>query len=617
MSTPPGVRRLSAKRIRYRKRLAARRQVGDEMLARAEMEEVPTVETLMASPLSKFIHFAANDCGYSGTRLELVANWVHPLFLKAKSEASKEDNPSWRQAMNGPFKEEYWEAACKEIETLQSMEAWEVVDKEDGMNVIQSIWAFKLKRFPDGLIKKFKARFCARGDQQLEGIDFFETYAPVVQWTSVRMMLILEILMKLKSKQGDVTAAFLHAELGPEEKVYVEMPLGFRQRGKVLRLKKTLYGLRQSPRMFWKYLTNAMKACGMEASGFDPCMFIGERVVAVAFVDDILFWATDEKYINDLGAQLRDQGLLLEEEGDAAGFLGVTMTRDDSGAMELKQTGLIDRILEALGLDTKHATGKYTPAETSPLTKDEDGPGPEGSFSYASVVGMMLYLSGHSRPDIAYAVNLCARYMFSAKLSHEKALKRIGRYLKATRDQGLVMTPSGTLKVDAFPDADFAGLYGYEKPTDPTCSKSRTGFLISLSDCPVLWISKLQRETALSTMEAEINALAHCCRELFPVMDMVGEIGKVAGLPTEDMTKMHVSVHEDNSGALILAETIPPQFTPRSKYYCTKTVWFREEIMKRGVSLRKIETKEQLGDIFTKGLPRPQFEYLRKQLMGW
>ena len=133
----------------------------------------------------------------------------------------------------------------------------------------------------------------------------------------------------------------------------------------------------------------------MEASGFDPCMFIGERVVAVAFVDDILFWATDEKYINDLGAQLRDQGLLLEEEGDAAGFLGVTMTRDDSGAMELKQTGLIDRILEALGLDTKHATGKYTPAETSPLTKDVDGPGPEGSFSYAL---SLIHISEPTRP---------------------------------------------------------------------------------------------------------------------------------------------------------------------------------------------------------------------------
>ena len=161
--------------------------------------------------------------------------------------------------MNGPFKEEYWKAACKEIETLVEMEAWEVINRKEGMNVIDSIWAFKLKRFPDGLIKKFKARFCARGDQQLEGIDFFETYAPVVQWTTVRMMLILEILLNLKSKQGDVTAAFLHAKLGEDEKVYVEMPLGFRKQGKVLKLNKTLYGLRQLPRMFWKYLTNAMK----------------------------------------------------------------------------------------------------------------------------------------------------------------------------------------------------------------------------------------------------------------------------------------------------------------------------------------------------------------------
>ena len=111
---------------------------------------------------------------------------MHPLFLKAKSEASKEDNPNWKQAMNGPFKAEYWEAAVKEIETLEAMDAWEVVDRSEAGNVIDSVWAFKLKRFPDGMVKKFKARFCARGDQQLEGVDFFETYAPVVQWTTVR-----------------------------------------------------------------------------------------------------------------------------------------------------------------------------------------------------------------------------------------------------------------------------------------------------------------------------------------------------------------------------------------------------------------------------------------------
>ena len=385
----------------------------------------------------------------------------------------------------------------------------------------------------------------------------------------------------------------------------------------ISKLKRTLYGLRQSPRAFWKYLTQAMTAVGMEVSKMDPCLFVGKKVTAVAFVDDILFWSSDEAYINELGAKLREQGLLLEQEDDAAGFLGVRMSKTEEGFLEMKQTGLIDRILEALGLDSKLAKNKYTPAEATPLTRDEDGEGPQGSYSYASVVGMMLYLAGHTRPDIAYAVNCCARYMFNPRLSHENALNRIGRYLKATRDKGLILNPSKDLKIDAYPDADFAGLYGHEKNNDPACAKSRTGFVITVADCPMVWVSKLQTETALSTMEAEIIALAHCCRELFPVMDIVKEMGEAMNLPTKDMSTMHVSIHEDNAGALVLAETIPPQFTPRSKYYAIKTVWFREEINKRGIKLLKIDTTEQLGDIFTKGLPRATFEYLRKKMMLW
>ena len=149
--------------------------------------------------------------------------------------------------MNGPFEEEFWKAACVEVETLEGMNSWEVFDRTNDMHVLQSIWAFKIKCFPDGLIKNFKARFCACGDQQLEGIDYFETYAPVVQWTTVRLLLILEVLLKLKSKQGDVTAAFLHGELEEGKKNFVAMPTGFRKPGKVMKLNKTLYGLKKSP----------------------------------------------------------------------------------------------------------------------------------------------------------------------------------------------------------------------------------------------------------------------------------------------------------------------------------------------------------------------------------
>ena len=131
------------------------------------------------------------------------------------------------------------------------------------MNILRSTWAFKLKRYLDGLIKIFKACFCARGDMQLEGIDFFETYVSVVQWTTVRLMLILEVLLGIKYKQGKVTASFLHADLGECKKFFVVMPRGFYVKGKngrnkVLKLKKKFYGLRQIPRALWKYMTSKM-----------------------------------------------------------------------------------------------------------------------------------------------------------------------------------------------------------------------------------------------------------------------------------------------------------------------------------------------------------------------
>ena len=159
--------------------------------------------------------------------------------------------------------------------------------------------------------------------------------------------------------------------------------------------------------------------------------------------------------------------------------------------------------------------------------------------------------------------------MFNPKLSHDKAIKHIGRCLKATQEKRLILNSIDELNVEAYTDADFVGLYGHNKLTDPSCAKSRTGFLINVANYPVFWMSKLQTETALSTMEAEIIviALAHCCRELFPIMDQMAELGAIVQLKTKDLTTMKVSmsIHEDNAGALVLAQAILPQFTPCSK----------------------------------------------------
>jgi hypothetical protein len=234
-----------------------------------------------------------------------------------------------------------------EIATLENIDAWTIVEQNDSNgkphHVIPSTWAFKCKQYPDGLIKKFKARFCARCDKQVEGIDFFETYAPVVQWTTIRLMFILEILLGLKSKQGDLLCAFLHGALEPDENVYVEIPLGFSQYAtdgtkKVLKLNKTLYGLRQSPRAFWKYITKKLEACTLAQSRFDPCLFVGTRVICIVYVDDIIFWSKNTADIDTSAMELRELGVDLEQEDDAAGFLGVTLECDpETNLLEMKQ----------------------------------------------------------------------------------------------------------------------------------------------------------------------------------------------------------------------------------------------------------------------------------------
>jgi hypothetical protein len=330
----------------------------------------------------------------------------------------------------------------------------------------------------------------------------------------------------------------------------------------------------------------------------------------------------DDSEFDKLLAALRAADISIRREGTAEGFLGVQIDRVDTDhgpQITLTQSGLTKRIVEALGLCSTMSTKIDTPAEASPLSKDANGPAAQGLFNYPAVIGMLLYLSGHSRPDIAFAVHQCARYTFAPKRKHKLALIRIGRYLKGTMKERLIMRPTTCPCIDCFPDADFAGLYGHEDSQDPHCARSRTGYIILAFGCPVLWKSKLQTEIALSTMEAEYVALSTACKDLIPIIALVKELRRAVGLPEEVTTNLHTKVHEDNVGALTLAKLEPARMTPRSKHYAIKYHWFREYVSKptNQVTIVKIETANQLGDIFTKGLTKVTFVHLRRMLMGW
>ncbi|GFH50753.1 hypothetical protein CTEN210_07229 [Chaetoceros tenuissimus] len=558
--------------------------------------------------------------------------------LAFAARASADDNPRFDEAMRGPNAEGFWQASAKEITTLQKINTWTQVPREAGMNVIKSTWAFKIKRFPDGLFRKLKARFCVRGDQQIEGVDFFDTFVPVVQWSTIRMMFILSLQLGLASVQVDYVSAFCQAPI--DEVVHVDLPRGWQTLNEyglhekfkpnhVLRLNRSCYGLRQSPKNFFNHLKKNLERSGLKQSVFDPCLFISDEVICVCYVDDCLFWAKDRAMIDAVIDKIKEK-MTLEVEDSVDGFLGIKVERkpNEDGVEEihLTQAGLINRVIVALGLDSESSHGTKIPAEANkPLPKDSEGDPYYQGFNYPSVVGMMMYLCNNSRPDIAFAVHQCARHSFRPTRLHAQYLIKIGRYLIRTRDKGLIIKPDpdvGIFDIDCYVDADFAGLFSVEDNQDPHCVKSRTGYVIMVGGSPVVWSSKLQPVIASSTMESEYIALSTACKELIPIRNIASEIAEACGVASKDVSSMHTTIWEDNVGCLTLANLELPLLTPRSKAIAVRYHWFRQFGSKDqgrdgGIVIKKVDTKNQIADIFTKGLPFLQFSTLRKMLMGW
>jgi hypothetical protein len=208
-----------------------------------------------------------------------------------------------------------------------------------------------------------------------------------------------------------------------------------------------------------------------------------------------------------------------------------------------------------------------------------------------------------------------ARFSHDPKRSHEIALKRIGRYLKGTLEEGLVLRPTKTFDIDCYVDADFAGLWPHENKLDPSCVKSRTGFAICVANCPVVWSSKLQGDIATSTMEAEYTALSTAMRDVLPLRELLIALSPSITQDGRHPTTFKTTVHEDNTGALSLAKLEPGRNTPRSKHYA----WFRSKLIIDGphpIQVVQISTHLQRPDILTKGLSKIKFR-IRHLLCGW
>jgi len=339
-------------------------------------------------------------------------------------------------------------------------------------------------------------------------------------------------------------------------------------------------------------------------------------MIIIVYVDDMGVAAASDKLIDDLVDFLRSKGLDLQREGNFQDFLGIRFTDLPDGSTHMTQAGLINKIIEATGMTD--CNPNKTPTQKASLGKDPDGEPMDRTFDYRSVVGMLLYLSGNTRPDITYAVSQVARFTHDPKQSHAKAVKMIVRYLAGSKDKGIIVSKStGELKLRVYVDADLAGLYNVDPPEDTSSAKSRTGFIIFLDTCALIWKSYLQSEISQSTLEAEYAALSAAIRAVLPIIQVVRVANAVVSPSSSVKTVFHNSciVFEDNNGALVLATT--QRTTSRTKYFNVKWHFFWQYVKNGTVQIEPISTTDQLADYLTKGLTREIFERIRKAVQGW
>ena len=538
----------------------------------------------------------------------------HEHFAYAAKAKRDPDTYNWQEAMASPYKQEFLLAADAEIAQLCEHGTWvEDLISNATTKVVPSQWVFRIKRSADGEIKKFKARLVLRGDlQEYEG----ETFSPVASWATVRLFLIMCMILEWVTITIDFSNAFVQSPLPDDQPVWMSAPRGYKctnGTNHCLKLKKSLYGHKVAPLLWFKHVTKAFKELGLVQSKHDPCLWYKDEMILVQYVDDCGIGAPNQKIIDDFVQALEAKGLQLTKEGSFSEFLGLKFENHPDGSIEMTQKGLIQKILKATMMEDCNPNS--LPAATVALGSDKEGEPMEEAWSYRAICGMLLYLSTNTRPDIAFAVSQVCRFSSRPTKKHATAVKTIVRYLKGTMNKGTTYFPSKWLELDLYVDADFCGLFNQEEDRNPDSARSRTGYIVFLNQCPVLWKSVLQDHISQSTLEAEYSALSYALRTFLPLQRLLKELIAMTKCRALEGATVHSRVFEDNQGAYYLATN--HRITNRTKYFLCKWHWFWAHVDNHEFDILKCPTDKQRADYLTKALARAIFEANRAAAQGW
>ena len=506
---------------------------------------------------------------------------------------SAEDKLTYRAAISGPESGEWQSAIEQEFNSLKENNVWTLETLPKGRKAIGCKWVFRKKDLPGGGIR-YKARLVAKGYSQVQGVDYTDTFAPVLKYQSLRMLMAIANEEDSHIHQMDVTTAFLYGEL--KEEIYMQLPEGFShpgQEGKVWRLHKSLYGLKQSPRCWNARIHHFLLEQGFTVMKTDSALYIkgADKVKQIIslYVDDLLIFSKDISAIRTIKASISAM-FKVTDFGEVDTILGIKVTRNwEDGTLQMGQELYAQRILDRFkmgqceGRSTPLVPGSKLSKTMVPVTETEKQA--MANTPYREAVGSLMYLMLCTRPDIAAAVQYVSRFSSNPAPQHWEAVKHILRYVQRTKSLKLTFRKQGVIQLTGYSDSD------WESCEDTR--RSTSGYVFLLGGAAVSWCSRKQKSVSLSSCEAEYVAACEATREAVWETTMLEELG-YGNLDSP-------IIYMDSQSAMQLIHN--PVFHDKTKHIQGKMHYVREIAQEGSVTFAKVHTSLNLADILTKGVP--------------
>lgn len=515
---------------------------------------------------------------------------------------------SYTAAITGKDKAHWIPSIQDEYNSLIKNETWELYPLPAGRKAISCKWVFKHKLNAQGQIARYKSRLVARGFSQVAGVDYTETFSPVVKTQSIRMILALVAARDWDLEQMDVSTAFPYGEL--EEDIYMEQPEGFVDPDHptwVCKLKKTIYGLKQSASEWYKNIDAYLKSIGFVQNPADANVYIytknGHMVILALYVDDAIL-VSDDRGLLDWVKQMLHKKYDMKDIGPLMFVLGVQLLRDRvNKTLLLHQTRYINETFKRFNLDgarpvtTPGVVGFKLTSEQCPTDDDDIQAMADVPYRYA--VGCLNYIACWTRPDIQHAVSYVSQFLERPSKEHWGAVKRILRYLRGTSTYGLCYqsnVPDPDFTLMGYADADWAG--------DMETRKSLSAYCFLLSSAVVNWSSKKQSSVALSSTEAEYKALTDAAKEAEWEQSFLAGLHFSQPQPT--------TIFCDNQSTIALVGN--PRFHARTKHIEIQHHYVRQSVERKLVKIEYVPTDINAADLLTKALPTAKHNFLLEQM---